>query len=97
MFLKGIFVLYANIFKGIIDLNIYLEERLKLKILETIKVPYKNLLIHSLLYSCGGFNTPTLCVVTKGIKPDCDLLIRTTYTDASGYVDYKIKAGPVVS
>ena len=29
-------------------------------------------------YSCGGFNTPTLCVVTKGIKADCNHLMRTT-------------------
>ena len=29
------------------------------------------------LYSCGGFNTPTLCVVTKGIKADCNHLMRT--------------------
>ena len=28
-------------------------------------------------YSCGGFNTPTLCVVTKGIKADCNHLMRT--------------------
>lgn len=25
-------------------------------------------------YSFGGFNTPTLCVVIKGMKPDCDIL-----------------------
>ena len=36
-------------------------------------------------YSCGGFNTPTLCVVTKGIKADCNHLMRTTTpTLASG-------------
>ena len=35
-----------------------------------------------LSYSCGGFNTPTLCVVTKGIKSDCNHLMRTTYPDA---------------
>ena len=29
-------------------------------------------------YSCGGVNTPTLCVVTKGIKADCNYLKRTT-------------------
>ena len=28
--------------------------------------------------SCGGFNTPTLCVVTKGIKADCNHLIEHT-------------------
>ena len=40
------------------------------------------------LYSCGGFNTPTLCVVTKGIKADCNHLMRTTYPDACvGVVD----------
>ena len=39
-------------------------------------------------YSCGGFNTPTLCVVTKGIKADCNHLMRTTYPDACvGVVD----------
>ena len=38
--------------------------------------------------SCGGFNTPTLCVVTKGIKADCNHLMRTTYSDACvGVVD----------
>ena len=30
------------------------------------------------IYSCGGFNTPTLCVVTKGIKADCNHLIEHT-------------------
>ena len=40
------------------------------------------------IYSCGGFNTPTLCVVTKGIKADCNHLMRTTYPDAFvGVVD----------
>ena len=39
-------------------------------------------------YSCGGFNTPTLCVVTKGIKAECNHLMRTTYPDACvGVVD----------
>ena len=38
--------------------------------------------------SCGGFNTPTFCVVTKGIKADCNHLMRTTYPDARvGVVD----------
>ena len=46
------------------------------------------------LYSCGGFNTcrfsATLCVVTKGIKADCNHLMRTTYLDACvGVVDSK--------
>ena len=42
-------------------------------------------------YSCGGFNTPTLCVVTKGIKADCNHLMRTTYPDARvGVVDLRI-------
>ena len=36
----------------------------------------------SLFDSCGGFNTPTLCVVTKGIKAECNHLMRTTYPDA---------------
>ena len=41
------------------------------------------------LYSCGGFNTPAICVVTKGIKPDCNHLMRTTYPDACvGVVDF---------
>ena len=40
---------------------------------------------HLVFYSCGGFNTPTLCVVTKGIKADCNHLMRTTTpTLASG-------------
>ena len=40
-------------------------------------------------YSYGGFNPPTLCVVTKGIKADCNHLMRTTYPDACvGVVDY---------
>ena len=39
--------------------------------------------------SCGGFNTPTFCVVTKGIKADCNHLMRTTYPDARvGVVDF---------
>ena len=43
------------------------------------------------IYSCGGFNTPTLCVVTKGIKADCNHLMRTTYPDAFvGVVDLEI-------
>ena len=33
------------------------------------------------VYSSGGFNTPTLCVVTKGIKADGNCLVRTTYPD----------------
>ena len=42
------------------------------------------------IYSCGGFNTPTLCVVTKGIKAECNHLMRTTYPDACvGVVDYR--------
>ena len=44
-------------------------------------------------YSCGGFNTPTLCVVTKGIKADCNHLMRTTYLDACvGVVDFTFSA-----
>ena len=35
-----------------------------------------------IVYLCGGFNTPTLCVVTKGIKAECNHLMRTTYPDA---------------
>ena len=42
-----------------------------------------------IFYSCGGFNTPTLCVVTKGIKAECNHLIRTTSLDACvGVVDF---------
>ena len=26
------------------------------------------------IYSCGGFNTPTLCVEIKGIESDCNTL-----------------------
>ena len=44
------------------------------------------------IYSCGGFNTPTLCVVTKGIKAECNHLMRTTYPDACvGVVDFRRK------
>ena len=32
---------------------------------------------YTITYSCGGFNTPTLCVVTKGIKAECNHLMRT--------------------
>ena len=47
-------------------------------------------------YSCGGFNTPTPCVVTKGIKADCNHLMRTTYPDACvGVVDSEDKAPPI--
>ena len=43
----------------------------------------------SLFDLCGGFNTPTLCVVTKGIKAECNHLMRTTYPDACvGGVDW---------
>ena len=38
--------------------------------------------------SCGGFNPPAFCVVTKGIKADCNHIMRTTYPDARvGVVD----------
>ena len=47
-------------------------------------------------YSCGGFNTPTLCAVTKGIKADCNHLMRTTYSDACvGVVDSEDKTPPI--
>ena len=47
-------------------------------------------------YSCGGFNTPTPCVVTKGIKADCNHLMRTTYPEACvGVVDSEDKAPPI--
>ena len=40
-------------------------------------------------YSCGGFNTPTLCVVTKGIKTECNHLMRTISPDACvGGIDW---------
>ena len=46
---------------------------------------------YNITYSCGGFNTPTLCVVTKGIKAECNHLMRTTYPDACvGVVDYAL-------
>ena len=31
--------------------------------------------------SCGGFKTPMLCIVTKGVKTDCNYIRRTTYPD----------------
>ena len=34
------------------------------------------------LDSCGGFHTPALCAVIKGMKADCNHLMRTTYPDA---------------
>ena len=39
--------------------------------------------------SCGGFHTPALCAVIKGMKADCNHLIRTTYPDVlrRGIVD----------
>ena len=47
-------------------------------------------------YSCGGFNTPTPCVVTKGIKADCNHLMRTTYPNTCvGVVDSEDKAPPI--
>ena len=55
-FLKGVFSI-CKYFQRYSRLNIYLEARHKIKILEIIEVPYKNLQIHSLLYPCGGFNT----------------------------------------
>ncbi|QSH93098.1 transcriptional regulator [Treponema medium] len=47
---------------------------------------YMNEQQHTEIDSCGGFNTPTRCVVTKGIKADCNHLMRTTYSDACGGV-----------
>ena len=48
-----------------------------------------------IFYSYGGFNTPTLCVVTKSIKADCNHLMRTTYPDACvGVVDSAGKTLP---
>ena len=38
--------------------------------------------LFKVFYSCGGFNTPAFCVVIKGIKADCNHLMRTTYPDA---------------
>ena len=44
----------------------------------------------SLSDSCGGFNTTVLCAVTKGIKADCNHLIRTTTpTQSAEVVDLK--------
>ena len=56
---------------------------------------YKIQALEKAFDSCGGVNTPTLCVVTKGIKPDCNHLMRTTHPDACvGVVDYpELKTG----
>ena len=53
---------------------------------------------HYPLYSCGEFNTPTLCVVTKGIKADCNHLVEHTVRNVErlcpdarvGVVDYSM-------
>ena len=50
----------------------------------------------SFLYSCGGFYTPALCAVIKGIKTDCNHLIEHTVRNVEhctlmlciGLVDY---------
>ena len=53
---------------------------------------------HLVFYSCGGFNTRTLCVLTKGIKADCNHLMRTTYSDACvGVVDFERKKAASLS
>ena len=56
---------------------------------------YKIQALEKAFDSCGGVNTPTLCVVTKGIKPDCNHLMRTTHPDdCVGVVDYpELKTG----
>ena len=63
-----------------------------------VKLVDGHVLVIVIFYSCGGFNTPTPleaslrgCVVTKGIKADCNHLMRTTYPDACvGGVDYTV-------
>ena len=40
--------------------------------------PYKVLRVGMNVDSCGGFHTPALCAVIKGMKADCNHLIRTT-------------------
>ena len=48
-------------------------------------IKWESRMLPGFFYSCGGFNTPMLCVVTKGIKADCNHLMRTTTpTLASG-------------
>lgn len=38
------------------------------------KDPTSVLISFFVSYSCGGFNTPTLCVEIKGIESDCNTL-----------------------
>ena len=40
--------------------------------------PYKVLRVGMNVDSCGGFHTPALCAVIKGMKADCNHLMRTT-------------------
>ena len=40
--------------------------------------PYKVLRVGMNVDSCGGFHTPVLCAVIKGMKADCNHLMRTT-------------------
>ena len=40
--------------------------------------PYKVLRVGMNVDSCGEFHTPALCAVIKGMKADCNHLIRTT-------------------
>ena len=40
--------------------------------------PYKVLRVGMNVDSCGGFHTPALCAVIKGMKADCSHLMRTT-------------------
>ena len=62
----------------------------KVDSLEILQRTDLSCLISYNFYSCGGFNTPTLCVVTKGIKAEGNHLMRTTYPDACvGVVDFK--------
>ncbi len=40
--------------------------------------PYQVLRVGMNVDSCGGFHTPALCAVIKGMKADCNHLMRTT-------------------
>ncbi len=46
---------------------LYLVQMLK-------QVQHDNTFVAEIIYSCGGFNTPTLCVEIKGIESDCNTL-----------------------
>jgi len=62
---------------GRLDIKILLQDGRKIDV-EMQNIYFDYYAKRSIFYSCGGFNTPTLCVVTKGIKADCNHLMRTT-------------------